>query len=285
MSRWRSLLFVPTDSSDRSARAARKGADALILDLEDGVSQVAKTTARAALPALASRLSSAGAKLLIRVNGGWRAALADLEVAVRHDVAALVVPKCEEPDRLGALAEIMSELESERGLTERSIALVALVETPLGLARASELAMAPRVLALAFGSEDFSLSLGVRPTAEALDLPCQQLSLAAAARGLQCLAMPFSIASIRDLEGFRSAANRARAIGCTGALCVHPDQVAIANTCFGPTKEERTAAHRIVMAWDSEVRAHRSVIEVDGVMVDLPVVERARRVLGRAQCK
>jgi citrate lyase subunit beta / citryl-CoA lyase len=280
--RWRSLLFVPANAGDLLARAHLKGADGLIIDLEDGVDAADKETARAAIPILLPRLMSFGTDLVIRINAGWLNVIADLHVAIRKEVAAIVVPKAEEPDSLRALSEVIRQLEVERGLEQPGIPLIALVESPRGLARALELASVPRVCALALGSEDFSVAIGAAPTASGLDLPCRQLALAAATRALQCLAVPFPIGSFKDLTGFRSAIQLARSIGCTGALCVHPAQVAAANECFTPSEQERAQARQIVAAWDSPARAGRAVIVVDEKMVDLPVVARARNVLGQS---
>jgi citrate lyase subunit beta/citryl-CoA lyase len=151
----------------------------------------------------------------------------------------------------------------------------------LGLAQAAALAAVPRVAALALGTEDFSLALGVAPTAEVLDLPCRQLALAAATRGLQCLAMPMSIAQWRDLEGFAAAADRAFALGCTGALCVHPSQVDVVNGRFETPDSTLSAARRVLAAWEEAQANGSAVVQIDGVMIDRPVAERARRLLQR----
>jgi len=115
---------------------------------------------------------------------------------------------------------------------------------------------------------------------EALDLPCKLVALAAASRGLAALGAPASISEFRDLDGYREAIRRARAIGLSGALCIHPAQVAIANEGFAPSAAEIAQARDIVEAW--EKGGGRGVVAANGRMIDAPVVARARRVLAGA---
>jgi len=279
MSRWRSLLFVPAGARERFARAHLRGADGLVIDLEDGVHPAGKGAARAGLPAIISALRDKPVDVLVRINREWRAALADLDAAMRLGLSSVMIPKAEDEGRLHVLSQMMAEFEIDRGLPVGGVSLVALVESPLGLAQAAALASVPRVAALALGTEDFSLAIGVAPTAEVLDLPCRQLALAAATRGLQCLAMPTSIAQLRDLEGFAAAADRAGALGCTGGLCVHPSQVAIVNARFKTPDSTLSTARRLLAAWEGAQADGSAVVQFDGVMIDRPVAERARRLL------
>jgi citrate lyase subunit beta/citryl-CoA lyase len=279
---WRSLLFVPANAPPGFlARAHERGADGLIIDLEDGVASSAKANARAGLGELLKGLTGKGADLLVRINASWAEAVLDLRAAVNPSLAAIVVPKVEETSRLEVISEMMAEFENEQELPTGAIGLVALIETPRGLSRAAQLAAVPRVVALALGPEDMCLVLGVNPTPDVLDLPCRQLALAAATRELQCLAMPISLAAISDSQGFASAADRAFEVGCTGALCVHPSQVKIANERFAPDAQARIAAERTLSAWRVAQAEGKSVVEFEGIMIDAPVAERARRLLQR----
>lgn len=155
--------------------------------------------------------------------------------------------------------------------------MIALIETAAALPRLAEIAEIPQLIGRALGSEDFSLSVGVPPSPELLDLPCRQIALAAAPRGLMALGLPISIAMISDRDAWAAAVARARAIGMTGALCIHPRQVEPINQGFAPSDEERQRAARIAEAW--EASDGRGVITVDGRMVDLPVILAARRLL------
>ncbi|MDE1173647.1 MAG: CoA ester lyase [Parvibaculaceae bacterium] len=275
--RWRSLLFVPGDNLKHLEKVHERGADAVIIDFEDAVAPEAKPRAREIFRDVAPVLAAQGVDVLVRLNAEWRLAFADLDAVVSSDLRALVVPKVEGPERLLALGELIGEFEAERGLRPGAIGLVALIESPASLARLAAIAAVPRVIGLALGSEDFSLGLGVAPTSASLDLPCRLIALAAASQSLMALGLPISIGEFRRLDAYREAALAARAAGLTGALCIHPAQVAVINEVFAPGAAERARAQRIVEAWDAS--GGKAVLQIDGAMVDLPVVLRARRIL------
>lgn len=277
---WRSLLFVPADDERRLARAHERGADGIILDLEDGVAPAAKVPARSTLANRIADLAARGQDVIVRINGGWRDIAADLDACVCPGLSAILVPKAEDGMRLTVVAEMIAEWEALRGLQSGSVALIALVESPLGIANLSAIAGVPRVVGIALGTEDFSLALGVAPTREALDLPCRQIALAAAARSLMAFAVPFSIADFRDEDGATQAASASFAFGGSGALCVHPAQVTIANRVFTPSDAARADASAVLTAWAEAHDRGLSVASLNGRMIDRPVVERAKRLLG-----
>lgn len=280
---WRSLLFVPADNEARCAKAGRAGADAVILDLEDGVALANKPSARARIAALARSIAAEGCEVVVRINTDWRSAFADIDAAITADVCAVMIPKVENASRLVALADMIAEVEAERGLPVGRIGLLALIESPSALPHLPDIARAPRVSALALGTEDFCLALGVAPTPDALDLPSRQIALAAAGHGCASYAVPISIASFKDTDAYTAAAERAKAYGVTGALCIHPIQVAAANACFAPTPAAIAEAEQVMTLWAQAQAQGRSVIAHEGRMIDLPVVERARRLLARAR--
>lgn len=276
---WRSLLFVPADAEGRIARAAASDADAVILDLEDGVARERKDAGRAALGIAVRQVADAGKAVLVRINGGWRDAWADLDAAIIAGVSAIMVPKAEDAARMTVVAEMVAELSAARSLG--SVPLVALVESPAGILALPQIARAPRVAALAFGPEDFATAMGVPPIPEVLDLPCRQVALAAAAAGIAAFATPVSIAAFRDEAATEAAARAARAFGVGGALCIHPRQVAVANRTFRPDPAEMAQAQAIDDAWRAAGSA--GVATLDGRMIDAPVAERAHRLLRRAK--
>ena len=274
---WRSLLFV--SNPKHAAKAGERGADGIILDLEDAIALADKPRARAELAATVAMIRAQGVDVLVRINAPWLMAIEDLKVAVMAGVSAIVVPKAEGAGRLQVLSDLIGEMEMERGLPVGAIALVPQVESSQALVALDEMLAAQRVAGLALGPEDFSLSLGVKPTAECLDLPCQMIALAAARVGKMALAMPISIAAYQDLDAWAAAARRARAMGCTGAMAIHPAQVAGIATSFAPSEAERAEAEAILTAWDQ--RGDRGVIALGQKMIDLPIVNQAKRLLGR----
>lgn len=274
---WRSLLFVGADRPDLIAKVARRQADAVILDLEDAVAPSAKPAARAGLDQAIPRLAAEGQTVVVRINGGWRDAVADLEAALRPGVSAIMVPGCRDIARLQVLADMIGEWEAARALPADGVGVIALVESAAGLENLAALVRAPRVIGLALGSEDLALDFGVPPSADLLDLPSRQIALAARAAGVMALAAPISIAAYADQEAYRAACVVGRAYGVTGSICIHPRQVEIANDVFRPGAQELAVARAVLRAWAE--RGARSVIALDGRMIDLPVVERARRLL------
>ncbi|WP_380871687.1 CoA ester lyase [Sphingomonas sp. DBB INV C78] len=273
---WRSLLFVPCDDQVRLAKIADRGADAVILDLEDSIPSERKPQARAGLPTIIRTLAERHCPLVIRVNTSWRDIYADLEVAVQPGVDAIMVPKVEAAPTLAIITEMLSEIASFRGL-EVVPGLIPLIESPAGLAEVYEIARIPSVIGLALGSEDFSLALGVPPSPVALDLPCRLVALAAARYDRLALGLPVSITTIDDEAAWRAGIQAGRSVGMTGALCIHPRQVAAANQGFSPDAAEVETAQRILDAWVAN--GESGVTRLDGKMIDLPVVLAAKRLL------
>ncbi|HEY4369556.1 MAG TPA: CoA ester lyase [Steroidobacteraceae bacterium] len=272
--RWRSLLFVPANSNELLQKAALRGADALILDLEDAVPQSEKARAREALAPSADALARQGVSVLVRINHHPQATHLDV-AALSPSVSAVVLPKAESAGDVAQAAEAIHRRERELGLASGAISLVPQIESPKGLRHAYEIAEAPRVVALSLGTEDFALALGVEPRAEALTLPAQVVCLAAAAAGIMGLALPTSIANFRDLGAWEAGVRAGRALGASGALCIHPAQIPILNEVFSPCAEERAWAEAVVEAWTYASGEGKGVIAIDGQMIDEPVFQRA----------
>jgi len=278
---WRSLLFVPANDANRLAKAHSRGADAVIIDLEDAVAATDKPLARSVVPAAAAGLYEQGAEVVVRINAGWRDAVADLDAAVRPGISAIMIPKVETPERIAVLAEILAEFEKERQLLPGRIGLIALIESPAAMAVLHAIAALKPIIGLALGTEDFALELGVPPAPACLDLPTRQIALAAAPRKLMALAAPISIAAYRDTDAYRKALLASRAVGGTGAICIHPDQVGIANECFVVGDEELSDAHAILAAWAIAEGEGRSVTSLNGRMIDRPIVQRAQQIISQ----
>lgn len=280
MPSWRSLLFVPGNNPARIAKAAGVDADAVIVDLEDAVAADQKPAARSGLADAAALLASAGRPALVRINSRWTDIAADLAVSVRENMAGIMVPKVRAAGRLSTASEMIAELSEDRGLA-RIPTIIALIEDSEGLARMHEIAAVEHVAGLALGTEDFSLAMGVPPSPERLDLPCRQMALAAARQGIRAFAMPISIATIDDQDAWSAAAAKARAMGISGALCIHPKQVPIVNQTFAPSDEELSFAQGAIAAWGQA--GGKGVIQHGARMIDLPVILAAERLLnGRA---
>jgi citrate lyase subunit beta / citryl-CoA lyase len=276
---WRALLYVPAHVPRFVAKAADRGADAIILDLEDGVPEEAKERARVALAAAVPQAARGGASVLVRIDGTWRRAWRDLEAAVAAGADGVVVPKVADGGAIRVLSAFLDELEREHGRAVGGTSLLAVIESARGLLAAREVAACPRVAALIPGNEDLALDMGVEGDAELFVATHATLLVAARAEGKVVVGSVGSGAGFGDLEGFRTAAQRARSFGFTGVTCIHPSQVPIVHEVFTPSEDEIEHAERVVAAYDA---AGGGAVAVEGAMVDRPVAERARALLRRA---
>ena len=277
---WRSALYVPANVPRFIDGAHKRGADAIIVDLEDSVPLAERPAARRDLAATAENVARGGSDVIVRINRPWRQTMLDLEAAIAPRVKALAVTKVDSADHIRLIAEVVSELEAERGMAVGTTQFIAMIETPAAWFEMPEIAQADkRIVALTLGGEDFALTMGMLPTAEALFMPKQQLAIAARAAGILPLGFIGTVADYKDLDAFRETVRRSRRLGFRGASVIHPSQIPILNEEFSPSADEVASARRIVAAYDEAVAAGRGSISVDGKMIDVPVVLRAQELL------
>jgi len=266
----RSFLFVPADQPRRLEKAWESPADVVIADLEDAVAEEAKGAAREVLRERLARPRTAGA-VCVRINALESAhAAADLELLASAAAAvdAVMVPKA-------AAATLAA--------AELGVPVIALVETAAGVLDAAAIASAPGVERLMLGTVDLTAELGVDITVDSPLLAAARatLALASAAAGL---AGPIDGVwiDIADEDGLRAEARVARAAGFAAKACVHPRQLGPVEEELAPSAEEVERARRIVEAGERALAAGEGAVALDGRMVDLPVIERARRTLAAA---
>ena len=246
---WRSALYVPSNVPRFIDGAHKRQADAIIVDLEDSVPIAERPAARRDLQATAENVARGGADVIVRINRPWRQAMLDLEAAISPRVQALAVTKVDSADHIRLIAEVVSELEAERGMRVGATQLIAMIETPAAWFEMPQIAKADRrIVALTLGGEDFALTMGMLPTAEALFMPKQQLAIAARAAGILPLGFIGTVADYQDLAAFRETVRRSRRLGFRGASVIHPSQVAILNEEFAPAADEVASAEKIVVA-------------------------------------
>lgn len=281
---WRSLLFVPVTRTDFVAKAHTRGADAIQLDLEDAVAPDQKAAAREALPAAVEEITGHGVDVVVRVNRPWRLLVRDLEAATLPGVTAIALPKVPGPEHIRACAEIVADVEAERGLEPGGISFVAMVETAEGVLNVRDIARAhPRVVAMTLGAEDYATDLGIAPEPDLLAAPKQALIIAARAAGILPYGLLGTVAHYADADAFAQTVANSRRIGFVGSSAIHPSQVPILNAGFSPTEEEAAHAERLVAAYDRARSEGMGAIEFEGTMVDEPVAERARKLLERVR--
>jgi citrate lyase beta subunit len=266
----RSFLFAPGHDERKLRKALASGADVVVVDLEDAVSVERKDAAREVVRSVLADDASLGL-VAIRVNGAHTAFFAaDVELAdeLRPDV--LVLPKAtpEAVDALGADGP----------------PVVAIVETADGLRHAYEVASLPRVEALVVGTVDLGVELRLEQRVDGLEILFARSKVvldSAAARIRAPIDRVWT--DVRDGDGLEADTEFARSLGFRGKACIHPDQVEIVNRVFTPSDEELLQARRVVEAYEQAVGEGEGVTALDGEMIDLPVVERARQVLALAE--
>lgn len=270
--RLRSLLYVPAHSERFIAKAHERGADAIVLDLEDSVPEAEKDAARAGLAETVPAVGQNGAIVFVRINSGPRQR-DDALAACRAGAAGLMVPKVQSSAALDALAGTLRAEEAAIG--RAAMPFLALIEDPGALLDARAIAANHRVIGLLLGSEDLATDLGAAPTPDVLRYPKLMLHYAAKAEGKLSLGLLQSAADYTDLEALAAAAREAKAHGFDGATCVHPAIVPVLNAGFSPSAEELAWAERVIAAAEGNPGA----FQLDGRMVDAPVLARARRLL------
>jgi citrate lyase subunit beta / citryl-CoA lyase len=256
----RSWLYTPGHLEKLLGRVFEAGADAVVLDLEDAVPEVAKGAARSLVAAVVAERPA-----WVRINApGSDAADADL-AAVVPNAAGLRIPKVE------SAADVEWVARRAPG-----VPLVVAIESARGVLSVAEIAAAAGVVQLAFGAADLALDLGVAPDSDVLDAARCGLVLGSRAAGRAGPA-DGAYTGPDDEERLRSEAVRARSLGFTGKSAVRPWHVPVLNAVFAPSKEEIAWAERVVAC---SAAAGDAAARLDtGELVDRPVVERARRLL------
>jgi citrate lyase subunit beta/citryl-CoA lyase len=276
---WRSLLFVPVISERFLAKAHERGADAIILDLEDSILPTQKAEARAAIAAAVPRVAKDGADVVIRINRPLELAVPDIAASVMPGVAALMLPKVMGPEHVRLLAELVTAREEALGMKIGHTRFLALIESPAALPNLYAIAAEPRMAGMSVGGEDMATELGALPSADSMYVYAMMGLAACRTAGILPMGSMGQLANINDLDSYRAGLKRGRALGFTTASCIHPAHVPIINQEYGASPEELDRARRLIAAFET---SGAGAVAFEGSMVDLPVVERARRLLQRA---
>ena len=279
---WRSILYVPGNVPKFIDKAHERGADCVLVDLEDSVQPAQKPEARAMLAETMKKVARGGADVAVRINRPMRLAVADIEAAIRPGLSALFVTKTESVQHLRLLDEAVTELEKERGLPIGGIGFGAMIEHPRALAHINDIAEhGPRLITMMLGGEDFALETGSLPGDETLELPKRLVAFAAQAHGVNMIGILGTVADYSDPAAYRKSAERASRFGFSGGTCIHPGLVAALNEAFTPKPDEVAYARKLIEA-DRQAQAKgRGSFSVDGKMIDIPVIDRARKLLAR----
>ena len=278
----RSWMFVPGHQQRMIDKAYGLKLDVAMFDLEDGVPPGEKDTARAMMPETLDR-PSGGMLRFVRIHpAGTKEIEVDLPAVIRPGLDGLTLTKVSCPEDVLHVSAVLDEREAAAGLQRRSVRLLATIESARGLVQAPMIAASsPRLVGLMFGAEDFAMDLrmfNVRQGEVGDFLYARSaLAVAAASEGLQAIDRVYT--EIRNPTGLENDTRLARDLGFTGKALIHPAQIEVVEKAFRPTDAEVEYARRVVKAFEAAEADGAGAVAVDGQMVDLPVVERARRVL------
>jgi citrate lyase subunit beta / citryl-CoA lyase len=260
----RSWLFVPGNHPERIAKARASGADQVIVDLEDAVQPEDKAAALAAALAAADEVRP----LWVRINGSDTPWFGDDVAALAGDPAfcGIVLPK----------AEARDQIEAVLARAHEALQVLPIVETARGFAGLGELCASPRVPRVAFGTLDFQVDLAIEGDSEELHFFRSQLVLASRLAGIAAPVDGVST-TIADSETIEADSRRGRRFGFGGKLCIHPKQIEAVHRAYAWSDAERDWAARVLQA---VAESNGAAVAVDGKMVDMPVIRKARSIAG-----
>ena len=280
----RSWMFVPGHRQKMIDKALGLNADAVMLDIEDGVGPSEKDTARKLIAeALGRERLRRSPARFVRINAiGHERMAADLEAVLRPGLDGLVLPKVETPEEVLKVAAILKEREPAVKVERGGVKFLVAIESPKGLLNAPAIAASTdRVIGLMFGAEDYGRELGL-PTSregEARDLIYARSAMVVAAASAHVQAVDGVWVDLQDGVGLLGFARQSRRLGFSGMSLIHPSQIDPINGVFSPTPEEIDYSQRVVQAYGEAVARGDGSIAFGGQLIDRPIVERARRTL------
>jgi len=278
----RSRLYVPGSEPKYFINAALHGADAIILDLEDSVHPSEKDAARLLVRNALRAVDFLQCERMVRINQ-LPLGLEDLEEIVPESPDLILIPKVETPGQVIDASQKIAEIKANYGIT-RPIWLMPILESALGIEKTYEIATASgEIVALTIGLEDYTADLGVVKTATGAEslFARQRMVNAAHAAGVQAIDSVFG--DVGDMDALRAWALTSRAMGFEGMGCVHPLQIPVIHEAFAPTPAEIEKARKIVAAYNEAQQKGLGVVSLGSKMIDPPVVQRALKLMARAQ--
>ncbi|MFQ5682828.1 MAG: HpcH/HpaI aldolase/citrate lyase family protein [Candidatus Binatia bacterium] len=284
----RSWMFVPGHRQRMVDKALRLSADAIMLDIEDGVAPSEKATARKQIAEALGRERIPDAPTrFVRINAiGHPRMTEDLEAVLKPGLDGLVLPKVETPEQVQKIDAILKEHERRLKLNPGNVRLLIAIESPKGLQNATAIAACTRrVVGLMFGAEDFGRELGL-PTSregEARDMIYSRSAMVVAAASAHVQAVDGVWVDLKDTEGLLRFAQQSRQLGFSGMSLIHPSQIDPINSMFSPSAEEIDYAKQVVKAFEEANARGDGSIALGGQLIDRPIVDRARHALELAK--
>lgn len=278
----RSLLYVPGDSRKMLEKSASSAADLLLLNLEDGVAAAMKEEARGNVVRALGDIDFGSHEVVVRVNPPETATgRRDLEAVVAARPHGVCLPKVESAREVESAAAAIAGLEAQAGLEAGSVRIHAMIESARGVLSAPDIAAAPRVASLVFGSADYVADVRCQPGDDRRELllALEMIVLAARAAGVDAIDAPCF--DVRNQDILRREAAHARRLGFDGKSALHPEQAAIINRIFDVTPGEIAWAERTLAELDAAEQRGKALTTVGGQLLDNPHRLLAERILAR----
>ena len=280
----RTMMFCPASNPKMLFTAQIYNPDCIIFDLEDAVAYAEKDSARDLLCEALKTVDYGDIEVFARINALYTPfGETDVRELVKAGLKNIRLPMCECSEDVQRLERLIEEVEKENGIEIGTVKIQCAIETPKGVENAYEIAKASdRIVAISIGAEDFTRSLGTERTKAGRELfyARTRVVIAASAAGVDSIDTVW--ADVSDMEGFISEAKEAKNLGFSGKSCVHPAQVKEVHKIFTPTKEEIEKSLEIIHASSEAEKMNLGVITVNGKMVDLPVIQKAERIVSLA---
>ena len=280
----RSLIFVPGNREDMLEKARGFDADVIVADLEDSVPPGEKANARRITAEAAATLSGRGQKVMVRLNSlDTGLTQGELSAVAGPHLYGFSIGKVESVWDIAECDRIASSVEAKVGLEQGQLKIIPWIENSRAVIRTYDIAVAsPRIVGLAFGAEDYTDDMGVQRTdaGEEVGFPRAMVAVAAKAAGVAPIDTPY--VRFRDTDGLMKDIEVVLKLGYTGKFAIHPAQLSSINEMFSPDPEDVEYARRILAVWDEAEASGRGSTSLDGRMIDVPVVRRARGLLALA---
>lgn len=281
MTALRSLLFVPGNKDNMLEKALGFRPDAFVPDMEDSVPEAEKENARNTIAAFLPKLAESGIAVIPRVNSlDTGLAADDLAAVVGPHVQGISIGKIHGPGDIDTVSGLIGELEAGSGLAEGTIKMLPWLESAKAMVRCYEICRSsPRIIGVAFGAEDFTHDMGIERLEDESEVAFARNHLCVSARAAEVLAFDTPYFRFKDEEGLRANSAAARQCGFKGKFAIHPAQIDAINESFSPSAREIEHARRVVAAFEEAERAGRGSTSLEGKVIDVPVVKRARALL------
>ena len=277
----RSLLFVPGNKDNMLEKALTFRPDAFIPDMEDSVPAAEKANAREVIKTFLPRLADSGVQVIPRVNSldtEWIEA--DLAAVVGPHIHGISVGKVDVPEDVAAISDLIAEREEKTGVEPGSLKLIPWLESAKAIVHCYEICSAsPRIIGVAFGGEDFTHDMGIERLEDESEVAYPRSVLCIAARAANIAALDTPYFRFKDEDGLKANIVLSKQTGFKGKFAIHPAQIEAINAGFSPSEAEIAHARRIVAAFEEAERRGRGSTSLDGKVIDVPVVKRARAVL------